>query len=160
MLATKEQLTQSLKPAIKAGTRRRHSTRCTPSTSRNRDAEGYRWRTDAKGRPRIEIQAFRGIFQFTEVCGTLREQWKNIGIQAHLSKASSCFEAPPCARVEGPRESGGFHRTNPQDPREAVYRSALLDGEDPCPAVHGQRKGLRNHGVIEDEITWLPEDPV
>jgi hypothetical protein len=65
MLATKEQLTQSLKPAIRAGTRRQHHTSGTPRTSYRKDAGGYRLRTDGKGRPRIEIQALGGIFQFT-----------------------------------------------------------------------------------------------
>jgi hypothetical protein len=74
MLATKEQLTQSPKPAIRADTRRRHSTRCTASASGNRDVGGYRLRTDGKGRSRIESQAYGGIFQFTDVCDMLREQ--------------------------------------------------------------------------------------
>jgi hypothetical protein len=87
MLATKEQLTQSLKPAIRAGTRRRHPTSCTPSRFRKRDAGGYRLRTDGKGRPRIEIQVFGGIFQFTWVCDMIREQWKKIGIRADLADA-------------------------------------------------------------------------
>jgi hypothetical protein len=44
-------------------------------------------RTDGKGRPRIEIQALVGIFQFTQVCDMIREQWKKIGIQADLADA-------------------------------------------------------------------------
>jgi hypothetical protein len=44
-------------------------------------------RTDGKGRPRIEIQTFVGIFQFTQVCDMIREQWKKIGIQADLADA-------------------------------------------------------------------------
>jgi hypothetical protein len=65
MLATKEQLTPSLKAAIKAGTRRRPPTSCTPSISRKRDVVGYRLRADGKGHLRIEILAFRGVFRFT-----------------------------------------------------------------------------------------------
>ena len=87
MLATKEQLTPSLKPAIRASTQRRHPTSCTPSTSGKRDAGGYCLHTDGKGCLRVDIQAFGGIFQFTYVCDMLREQWKKIGIQADLADA-------------------------------------------------------------------------
>jgi peptide/nickel transport system substrate-binding protein len=51
-----------------------------------KDAEGYRLRTDGKGRLRIEIQTFVGFFQFTQVCEMIREQWKKIGIQADLKE--------------------------------------------------------------------------
>jgi hypothetical protein len=44
-------------------------------------------RTDSKGRPRIEIHAFGGIFQFTQACDMLRKQWKKIGIQADVADA-------------------------------------------------------------------------
>jgi hypothetical protein len=44
-------------------------------------------RTDGKGRPCIGIQTFGGIFQFTQVCDMIREQWKKIGIQADPSDA-------------------------------------------------------------------------
>jgi hypothetical protein len=74
MVASKEQLTPSLKPAIRAGTLRRHPTNCTPSTCRKKDDAGYRLCIDGKDRLRIEIQTFRGIFQFTQVCDMLREQ--------------------------------------------------------------------------------------
>lgn len=87
MLATKEQLTPSLKPAIRAGTQRRHPTRCTPSTSGKRDAGGYCLHTDGKGCLRLEIRAFGGIFQFTYVCDMLREQWKKIGARPDLADA-------------------------------------------------------------------------
>ena len=51
-----------------------------------KDAEGYRLRTDGKGRLRIEIQTFVGFFQFTQVCEMIREQWKKIGIQADVKE--------------------------------------------------------------------------
>jgi peptide/nickel transport system substrate-binding protein len=49
-----------------------------------RDAEGYRLRTDGKGRLRIEVMTFVGFFQSTQVCEMIREQWRKIGIQADL----------------------------------------------------------------------------
>ncbi len=51
-----------------------------------KDAEGYRLRTDGKGRLRIEIQTFVGFFQFTQICEMIREQWKKIGIQADVKE--------------------------------------------------------------------------
>jgi hypothetical protein len=87
MLATKEQLTPSLKPAIRAGTQRRHPTSCTPSTYRKRDAGGYCLHTDGKGCLRVDIQTFVGIFQFTQVCDMIREQWKKIGTRPDLTDA-------------------------------------------------------------------------
>jgi peptide/nickel transport system substrate-binding protein len=51
-----------------------------------KDAEGYRLRTDGKGRLRIEVQTFVGFFQFTQVCEMIREQWKKIGIQADIKE--------------------------------------------------------------------------
>jgi peptide/nickel transport system substrate-binding protein len=46
-----------------------------------KDAEGYRLRTDGKGRLRIEIMTLGGQFlQFTQIAEMVREQWKKIGI--------------------------------------------------------------------------------
>jgi len=46
-----------------------------------KDAEGYRLRSDGKGRLRIEIQTLGGQFvQYTQISEMIREQWKKIGI--------------------------------------------------------------------------------
>jgi peptide/nickel transport system substrate-binding protein len=46
-----------------------------------KDAEGYRLRTDGKGRLRLEITTLGGQFlQFTQIAEMVREQWKKIGI--------------------------------------------------------------------------------
>jgi len=46
-----------------------------------KDAQGYRQRTDGKGRLRIEIMTLGGQFlQFTQIAEMIREQWKKIGI--------------------------------------------------------------------------------
>jgi peptide/nickel transport system substrate-binding protein len=46
-----------------------------------KDAEGYRLRSDGKGRLRVEIMTLGGQFvQFTQIAEMVREQWKKIGI--------------------------------------------------------------------------------
>jgi peptide/nickel transport system substrate-binding protein len=46
-----------------------------------KDAEGYRLRSDGKGRLRIEITTLGGQFlQFTQISEMIREHWKKIGI--------------------------------------------------------------------------------
>src|SRR5207245_5308085 len=43
--------------------------------------EGFRLRTDGKGRLRLEIMTLGGQFlQFTQIAEMIREQWKKIGI--------------------------------------------------------------------------------
>jgi peptide/nickel transport system substrate-binding protein len=50
-----------------------------------KDAEGYRLRTDGKGRLRIELQTVAGAFiNFAQVAEMIKEQWKKIGIQADI----------------------------------------------------------------------------
>jgi peptide/nickel transport system substrate-binding protein len=52
-----------------------------------KDAEGYRLRTDGKGRLRIEIMTVGGQFlQFTQIAEMIRDQWRKIGIQADVSE--------------------------------------------------------------------------
>src|SRR5437764_3903484 len=46
-----------------------------------KDAEGFRLRSDGKGRLRIEIMTLGGQFvQFTQISEMIREQWKKIGV--------------------------------------------------------------------------------
>jgi peptide/nickel transport system substrate-binding protein len=52
-----------------------------------KDAEGYRLRSDGRGRLRIEIMTVGGQFlQFTQIAEMIREHWKKIGIQADVSE--------------------------------------------------------------------------
>jgi peptide/nickel transport system substrate-binding protein len=52
-----------------------------------KDGEGYRLRTDGKGRLRIELQTSAGAFiPHTQVAEMIREQWKKIGIQADVKE--------------------------------------------------------------------------
>jgi len=51
-----------------------------------KDAEGYRLRTDGKGRLRLEVQTFVGFLQSTQMCEMIAEQWKRIGIFADVKE--------------------------------------------------------------------------
>lgn len=51
-----------------------------------RDAEGYRLRTDGKGRLRLEINTYVGFFQFTQSCEMIAAQWKKIGLRADVKE--------------------------------------------------------------------------
>lgn len=52
-----------------------------------KDAEGFRLRTDGKGRLRVEITTVGGQFlQFTQIAEMMREQWRKIGIQAEVNE--------------------------------------------------------------------------
>jgi peptide/nickel transport system substrate-binding protein len=52
-----------------------------------KDAEGFRLRTDGKGRLRIEIMTLGGQFlQFTQIAEMIREQWKKIGIDLQVQE--------------------------------------------------------------------------
>ena len=52
-----------------------------------KDAEGFRLRTDGKGRLRIEIMTLGGQFvQYTQISEVIREQWKKIGIDLQVQE--------------------------------------------------------------------------
>lgn len=52
-----------------------------------KDAEGYRVRSDGKGRLRIELITVGGQFlQFTQIAEMIREHWRKIGMQADISE--------------------------------------------------------------------------
>ncbi len=52
-----------------------------------KDAEGYRLRTDGKGRLRLEMLTRGGQFTpFTEIGEMIKEQWKKIGIQVDVKE--------------------------------------------------------------------------
>jgi peptide/nickel transport system substrate-binding protein len=52
-----------------------------------KDAQGYRLRSDGKGRLRIEIMTLGGQFvQFTQISEMIREQWKKIGIDLQVQE--------------------------------------------------------------------------
>lgn len=50
-----------------------------------KDSDGYRLRSDGKGRLRIEVTAVLGSFiDFARICEIVGQQWKEIGIQADV----------------------------------------------------------------------------
>ncbi len=50
-----------------------------------KDADGYRLRTDGKGRLRIEMQTIAGLFiNYAQLAEMIKEQWRKIGIQAEV----------------------------------------------------------------------------
>jgi peptide/nickel transport system substrate-binding protein len=52
-----------------------------------KDAEGFRLRTDGKGRLRLELMAPAGAFiNYAQVAEMIREQWKAIGIQGDVKE--------------------------------------------------------------------------
>ena len=52
-----------------------------------KDGDGYRLRTDGKGRLRIELQTSAGAFiPHTQIAEMIKEQWKKIGIQADVKE--------------------------------------------------------------------------
>src|SRR5205823_4294828 len=52
-----------------------------------KDAEGYRLRTDGKGRVSVVITTWGGQFiQFTRIAEMIREQWKKIGIDGQVQE--------------------------------------------------------------------------
>jgi peptide/nickel transport system substrate-binding protein len=52
-----------------------------------KDGEGYRLRTDGKGRLRIEVTTVAGSFMpYTQMMEMIREQWKKIGVQIDITE--------------------------------------------------------------------------
>jgi peptide/nickel transport system substrate-binding protein len=52
-----------------------------------KDGEGYRLRTDGKGRLRLELQTSAGAFvPHTQIGEMIKEQWKKIGVQADVKE--------------------------------------------------------------------------
>ncbi|HEX7629711.1 MAG TPA: ABC transporter substrate-binding protein, partial [Candidatus Methylomirabilis sp.] len=52
-----------------------------------KDGEGYRLRTDGKGRIRLELMTVAGAFiPHTQICEMIKQQWKQIGIDADVKE--------------------------------------------------------------------------
>jgi ABC-type transport system substrate-binding protein len=51
-----------------------------------KDGEGYRLRTDGKGRLRIELTTYLGFMPFTQIAEMIKLQWAKIGIQADVAE--------------------------------------------------------------------------
>ncbi|HEY2902842.1 MAG TPA: ABC transporter substrate-binding protein, partial [Polyangia bacterium] len=51
-----------------------------------KDSDGYRLRSDGKGRLRIELQTAAAYLPLTGIAEMIREQWKKIGVQADVKE--------------------------------------------------------------------------
>jgi peptide/nickel transport system substrate-binding protein len=66
-----------------------------------KDGEGYRLRTDGKGRVRIELMTVGGQFiPFTQVAEMVKQQWQKIGIDADVKEAERSLAFTKTANAE------------------------------------------------------------
>jgi peptide/nickel transport system substrate-binding protein len=57
-----------------------------------KDAEGYRLRTDGKGRLRVELDVWSGLFMpYAEIGEMIREHWKAIGVDLNVKEVERGF---------------------------------------------------------------------
>jgi peptide/nickel transport system substrate-binding protein len=65
------------------------------------DGEGYRLRTDGKGRVRIELMTVGGQFiPFTQLAEMIKQQWKKIGIDADVKETERSLAFTKTANAE------------------------------------------------------------
>jgi peptide/nickel transport system substrate-binding protein len=66
-----------------------------------KDSEGFRQRTDGKGRLRIEIMTVGGQFlPFTQIAEMVKEQWKKIGIDGDVKETERSLAFTKTANAE------------------------------------------------------------
>jgi peptide/nickel transport system substrate-binding protein len=66
-----------------------------------KDGEGYRLRTDGKGRLRIELMTVGGQFiPFTQVAEMIKQQWQKIGIDADVKETERSLAFTKTANAE------------------------------------------------------------
>jgi len=66
-----------------------------------KDGEGYRLRTDGKGRVRIELMTVGGQFiPFTQLAEMIKQQWKKIGIDADVKETERSLAFTKTANAE------------------------------------------------------------
>ena len=104
-----------------------------------KDAEGYRLRTDGKGRLRIEIMTLGGQFvQFTQIAEMIREQWKKIGIDLQVQEVErslaikrTAAQRAAARRLEQRRQRAPVHLPGPRlplrDRRRRLVGAALRE---------------------------------
>jgi peptide/nickel transport system substrate-binding protein len=51
-----------------------------------KDGEGFRLRSDGKGRLRLEVATYLGFLQFTQIVEMIKQQWRKIGIDLTVSE--------------------------------------------------------------------------
>jgi peptide/nickel transport system substrate-binding protein len=66
-----------------------------------KDGEGYRLRTDGKGRLRIDLMTVGGQFiPFTQVAEMIKQQWKKIGVDADVKETERSLAFTKTANAE------------------------------------------------------------
>jgi peptide/nickel transport system substrate-binding protein len=144
-----------------------------------KDAEGYRLRTDGKGRLRLEITTLGGQFlQFTQIAEMIREQWKKIGIDLVVQEVERSLAIRRAAANEQQlsawNNDGSEHlftfpgHVFPYDPNSLAssgilytqwFQSNGAQGKEPPPRLRELMEKFRKaFGVPEDERVKLGKE--
>jgi ABC-type transport system substrate-binding protein len=144
-----------------------------------KDAEGYRLRSDGKGRLRLEITTLGGQFlQFTQIAEMIREHWKRIGIDLNVQEVERSLAIRRAAANEQQlsawNNDGSEHlftfpgHVFPYDPNSLAssgilytqwFQSAGTQGKEPPPRLRElMEKWRRAFGVPEEERIKLGKE--
>ena len=126
-----------------------------------KDGEGYRLRTDGKGRLRIELITVGGQFiPFTQIAEMIKQHWKKIGIDADVKETERSLAFTKTANARTPHSPGRstgrkgsilFPRhALPVDPAEIPPRHAVRRGTPPtAPRARSRRsRDAPRHGAV------------
>jgi peptide/nickel transport system substrate-binding protein len=144
-----------------------------------KDVEGYRLRSDGKGRLRLEITTLGGQFlQFTQIAEMIREHWKRIGIDLNVQEVERSLAIRRAAANEQQlsawNNDGSEHlftfpgHVFPYDPNSLAssgilytqwFQSAGTQGKEPPPRLRElMEKWRRAFGVPEEERIKLGKE--
>ena len=144
-----------------------------------KDTEGYRLRSDGKGRLRLEITTLGGQFlQFTQIAEMIREHWKRIGIDLNVQEIERSLAIRRAAANEQQlsawNNDGSEHlfttpgHVFPYDPNSLAssgilytqwFQSAGTQGKEPPPRLRElMEKWRRAFGVPEEECIKLGKE--
>ena len=144
-----------------------------------KDAEGYRLRSDGKGRLRLEITTLGGQFlQFTQIAEMIREHWKRIGIDLNVQEVERSLAMRRAAANEQQlsawNNDGSEHlftfpgHVFPYDPNSLAssgilytqwFQSAGTQGKAPPPRLRElMEKWRMAFGVPEEERIKLGKE--
>jgi peptide/nickel transport system substrate-binding protein len=144
-----------------------------------KDAEGYRLRSDGKGRLRLEITTLGGQFlQFTQIAEMIREHWKRIGIDLNVQEVERSLAIRRAAANEQQlsawNNDGSEHlftfpgHVFPYDPNSLAssgilytqwFQSAGTQGKEPPPRLRElMEKWRKAFGVPEEERIKLGKE--
>jgi peptide/nickel transport system substrate-binding protein len=144
-----------------------------------KDAEGYRLRSDGKGRLRLEITTLGGQFlQFTQIAEMIREHWKRLGIDLNVQEVERSLAIRRAAANEQQlsawNNDGSEHlftfpgHVFPYDPNTLAssgilytqwFQSAGAQGKEPPPRLRElMEKWRKGFGVPEEERVKLGKE--